>query len=166
MDKIKLVAVILVIIAATAMALVLVVHQAALIQDELNVSRPEPGYIDSTSIYLIESNLSYETFKDSYFTYILDGYFYIQGEPCTVIRGTIRNDGANDSWIGISAIAYDKNGQRVGTVITRSTKPWFETVSLKSNETVSFEIPVKYSKKDITRYELTLNFGPAVYPSP
>ncbi|WP_424358261.1 hypothetical protein [Methanocella sp. MCL-LM] len=165
MDKIKLLAIMVAIIAALGMALLLTVQQEALMQQELNVSGPAPGYIGSTQIYLIDSNLSYERFEDTYLFYVLDHYYYIQGEPCAVIRGTIRNDGASDSWITIMPTVYDINGQSVGTVITKSTKPWFQTVFVESNGTESFEIPVKYYKRDIMRYELTLG-GPTAYPPP
>lgn len=166
MDKIKHLAILIAILAAAGMALLLTVQQEALMQQELNVSGPAPGYIGSTQIYLIDSNLSYERFDDTYLMHILDHYYYIQGEPCAVIRGTIRNDGADDSWIAITTRVYDKSGESVGTVVTRSTKPWFQTVPIESNETVSFEIPVKYYKKDIKRYEFTLSWGPAECPPP
>lgn len=156
---------ILTIAAIAGAALIFAVQQGGSVPEE-QISRPAPGHIHSTQIYLIDSNLSYGTFKDSYVSYMLDKYFYVKGDRCVVVRGTIRNDGADDSWIGITTRVYDKSGQSAGTVITKSAKPWFQSVFVESNGTESFEIPVKYGKKDVTRYEFALNWGPDANPPP
>ena len=156
---------ILTIVAIAGAALIFAVQQGGSVPVE-QITPPVPGYIHSTQIYLVDSNLSYGTFKDSYVSYMLDKYFYVKGDPCVVVRGTIRNDGADDSWISITTRVYDKSGQSVGTVITKSTKPWFQSVFVESSGTASFEIPVKYGKNDITRYEFALNWGPDANPPP
>ena len=156
---------ILTVVAIAGAALIFAVQQGGSVPEE-QIAPPVPGYIQSTRIYLVDSNISYGTFKDSYGLYLLDKYFYVKGDPCVVVRGTIRNDRADDCWIGITARVYDRGGQSVGTVITKSAKPWFQSVFVESNGTISFEIPVKYGKKDITRYEFALNWGPAASPPP
>lgn len=161
-EKILLVLLVIVIIAVTL--LVMTSLQSAE-QSSTNVKPLTPGYIDNSKIFLLSSNSSY-------------GYYY--GSPCLIIGVTVRNDYtaqqpvpdhiANNSglaWFGLTAELYDKNGAIIDSQSLRppDSFPNYWQVSLASGETLSLNLYMATTRRDVDHYDLDVGYLGAL-PAP
>jgi hypothetical protein len=150
-------AVLLVVVILAVTLLVMNLLQSAE-QSSTNVRPLAPGYIDSTKIFLLSSNSSY-------------GYYY--GSPCLIIGVTVRNDYtaqqpvpdhiANNSglaWFGLTAKLYDKNGAIIDSQSLRppDSFPTYWQVSLASGETLSLNIYMATTRRDVDHYDLDVGY--------
>ncbi len=125
----------------------------------------------SSKIFLIDSHARYDVydinmtdpraFTDPRYTHIK------KGDACVIINASIRNDYDRDYWLVVVARLYNTNGDEVGNV-TQFNAAWkqFEQVHARSNETTTFDIYVRYDKKDVERYDLFLDFKLLDMPMP
>ena len=113
-----------------------------------------------TKVLLLDSKLKYGVYdRDWYFS--LCGPVK-KGEPCVIITVTIRNDYTeewpNGYFISLTAYLYNKEGKRVGTVMTPNNMHCgYAETSLNNGETGSLDIYVYYNRQDIDHYELYVN---------
>mgnify|MGYP000132523797 CR=1 FL=1 len=121
---------------------------------------------EKTKVFLIDSNMRYGTYDEDIFLPPWPEYSAKKGDPCVIINGTIRNEYDKDYFICLTADIYNVKGEKVGTVITNATKPFFTVVYSKSNGISPFEIHIKYDKKDIIGYDIFVAFEPSEIPPP
>lgn len=81
-----------------------------------------------------------------------------KGDPCVIINATIRSNYEKDYFMIAFVQLYNTSGEKVGQV-TKIGSPWksFEQVYIKSNVSTTFEVYVKYDKKDVESYEISLD---------
>jgi hypothetical protein len=117
----------------------------------------------TSKIYLINSTANYGTYSRD--EGLMPGSVEVHaGDPCVIIKGTLRNDYNISSYIDLSAQLYNANGEPVGRVLTDVPTHNAGQVYAESNSTVDFSFTVQYDKKDVSRYELSGWLAPAALP--
>jgi hypothetical protein len=117
----------------------------------------------TSKIYLINSTASYGTYSQN--EGLIPGSIEVHaGDPCVIIKGTLRNDYNISSYIDLSAQLYDANGEPVGRVLTDVPTHSAGQVYAESNSTVNFSFTVQYNKKDVSRYEISAFLAPFALP--
>lgn len=76
-----------------------------------------------------------------------------EGDPCVIIRGTIKNEYDRDYFICISADVFNSKGEKVGQIVDPPICA-FSCAYLEANETGDFSLHVKYDREDIASYDL------------
>ena len=120
-----------------------------------------------TRVLLLDSDVRYGTYDRDVIWPPQPEYSAKKGDPCVIVYGKISNEYDKDYFICLTAEIYNVKGEKVGTLVSpHSTKPWFETVYVKSNDASSFEIHIKYDKKDIIDYDIFVAWEPTEIPPP
>jgi hypothetical protein len=121
-----------------------------------------------TKAYLIDSQLYYGTYNESFSRFGATGDYSInKGDPCIIINGTIRNDYDKDLYFAITANVYNTAGDKIEPVLTvNSPHPGFALVKIDKDSTGFFELQIKYEGKDIAINELFIAFEPSEVPPP
>jgi hypothetical protein len=123
----------------------------------------------SSKIFLIDSRARYDVYDINMSMFGLSPMAtpIKKGDACVIINASIRNDYDRDYWIVVVARLYNTNGDEVGNV-TQFNAAWkqFEQFHAKSNETTTFDIYVRYDKKDVEKYDIFLDFKLLDMPMP
>jgi hypothetical protein len=112
----------------------------------------------TSKIYLVNSSARYDTFEKNMIDHITNNSVK-KGDPCVIVTATIRSEYDKTNWLVTKVQLYNNSGNEVG-IVTMLDAPWkpFETVRVESNITRSFDIYIKYDKKDIERYDIFLDY--------
>ncbi len=109
-----------------------------------------------SKMYLINSTARYGTYEENMAEH--HEITVKKGDPCVIINATVRNDYDKDYFMIVLAQLYNASGEEVGRVT--GLAPWEEFVQgyVRSNETHTFDIYVKYDKKDVASYNISLDY--------
>jgi len=108
-----------------------------------------------SKMFLINSTARYGTYEED----ILHPLITIKkGDPCVIINATVRSDYGKDYFMIVLAQLYNASGEKVGQVT--GNVPWEQFVEkyIRSNDTRTFDIYVKYDKKDVASYNISLDY--------
>jgi hypothetical protein len=123
---------------------------------------------DLTKIFLESATLRYDYSNVSFTSD--SGYDEYEGVPAVVINATIRNDytveeiiqfsqvGFSDCVVGIDAYMYTNEGNFVGTINQGDPFRGSYMLSMKSGETVSFNMVFATSNRDISNFEIFVSY--------
>jgi hypothetical protein len=159
-----------IIIGVIAIAIITIFGIILLVNSSLNNSQKNPiqpvsgEYLSflngsSSKIFLIDSHARYDVYDINMSMIDPMATLIKKGDACVIINASIRNDYDKDYWLVVIAQLYNTTGDEVGRVtqIYAAWKP-FEQIHAKLNETNTFDIYVKYDKKDVESYDLFLDF--------
>jgi hypothetical protein len=118
-----------------------------------------------SQVYLVNSTLRYGVYERDYLSTPVRNITVFKGDPCVIITGTIRNEYDKNYYIWMSAQLYNESDEKVG-VVTRLSSPWqrFSVIHVENASMGTFEIYVKYDKKDVKSYDVFLSSTPSVDP--
>ena len=121
-----------------------------------------------TKAYLINSQLYYGTYNESFSRSGATGYYSVkEGDPCIIINGTIRNDYDKDYYFAITANVHNSAGDKIEPVLTiNSPHPGFTLTHFDKGSVGFFELQIKYDGKDMANYDLYIAFEPSEVPPP
>jgi hypothetical protein len=140
--------------------------------NEQQATGPEQHYLsvkggDRSSIFLIESELSFGIYDRDIRNPFADESYPKKGDPAVIIQGTVRSDYEEDLYISLSANLYAYEGQQVGRVaVPSSAKPWFAVLLVRGGEIEQFSVYIDYDGTDIAHYEMFLYGSPAKWAPP